>query len=67
MTIREALRAKVYKLRLDCWNPTQYLEIEPASLSAIFGLRAWIHDHGGTIPIDLNLLSDDKNDWLRYE
>jgi hypothetical protein len=65
MTIREALRAKQYKLRKSHWNPTQYLEIRPAIMASLFGNLAWLWDHGASMPYDVNL--DTDADWLVYE
>lgn len=64
MTIREALRMKIYKLKLTCWDPTQFLEIEPAMMASFWGNKAWIHDNGSRMPVRLQDI-DWVGEWVR--
>jgi len=63
MTIREALQKRVYKLRLDGMNPTQYLEIRPTMFGAQWGYFAEMYDNGNSMPVKLTDL-DWTNEWL---
>lgn len=64
MTLRDALRMKILKLRLSTWNPTQYVEIEDSMMGGQYEQRAWYYEEGMKMPIRLWELA--PHDWEEY-
>jgi hypothetical protein len=66
MTLRDALRMKIFKLRLPSWNPTKYVEIQDSMFAAHYEQRATLYDHGSSMPIRLWELAQ-HNEWEKAE